>query len=129
MNIKLIRAFSNSKATLGILQIEGVDHSPIFTLENPQRQTIADSCIPVGAYLCRPYSGTIHKDVYELQFVPRRTSILIHTGNYEYETLGCILIGLNAGEVGGNPCVLNSRIAMDYIKKLVGKQNFTLTIV
>ena len=124
----LQRGFQNSKVTLGMLQIIGPEHSPIYTLENPFRQSGVDSCIPAGTYSCKPFSGTKYKNVFEVINVPNRTAILIHNGNTEADTLGCILVGLSLGTIGTDPAVLESKKGLEYFKNLMQNSEFTLVI-
>jgi len=128
MKITLVRGFSDSTVTLGFLQSDDVEHNPIFTLENPLRATAKDSLIPGGAYICRPYSSKRFPDCWEVHNVPGRTKILIHAGNNEADTTGCILVGLAAGVINDQPSVLHSRLAMDMLRKLIGKSDFILEI-
>jgi hypothetical protein len=115
-------------ATLGMITIKDVDHEPIFTLENPFRQTDFDSRIDAGEYICEPYSGTKFKNVYKVLNVPRRSDILFHAGNTEKNTLGCILLGLSAETYKEEPHVGLSKIAMDYFRDLIGQEPFKLRI-
>lgn len=124
LKVRLTRAFQSKNLTLGMLQVEGVEHQPIYTLENPLRETSVDSRIPAGEYTCRQYSGTKYKDVYEVCDVPGRSAILIHPGNTEADTLGCILLGLDATSNG----VRRSLMALNTLRELIGGANFTLKI-
>ncbi len=125
----LKRAWTDARATIGMLTIVGVKHDPFFTLENPQRSTTKDSRIPGGFYKCVPYSGSKHKDVYQILDVPGRTAILFHVGNYEYETEGCILVGSGSCMMMGRPAITDSRAAFKMFKHLLGNTMFELTIV
>lgn len=111
-----------------MLTVLGEKHDPIFTLENPLRQTDVDSRIPEGHYDCIPYSGNKFQNVYLVEGVPNRSAILIHWGNFEKDTDGCILLGLHAGTLVAEPAVTYSRKAFDYLKSLVGDDKFTLTV-
>lgn len=122
------RSFQDEKVTIGALKIKGVSHDPIYTLENPHRITTKDSCIPAGTYTCVPYTSSSHSDVYEVQDVPGRTYILFHSGNFESDTLGCILIGNIAGILLNQPAVMDSKACMDRFKKLIGKNEFKLIL-
>jgi len=126
----LTRGFMSGKVTLGKLQIKGMDHEPIYTLENPwldNKHII--SCIPSDSYVCSPYNGTKYKDVYKLEGVPLRSDILVHNGNTEKDTNGCILLGMSAGQMpNGEPAVLESKKAIDYLRLLIGKKQFILII-
>lgn len=124
----LRRAFQNKEVTLGMLQIKDIEHKPIYTLENPQRETSADSLIPAGLYHCEPYSGTKYKSVYKVMNVPGRTDILFHWGNWEFDTEGCILLGLGSGTMKGLPAVKNSKKAMDQLRSIIGMEPFFLKV-
>lgn len=124
----LQRSWFDSRATLGMLSILGEPHDPIFTLENPLRTTSADNRIPEGHYDCVPYSGKKFQNVYLVEGVPGRSAILIHWGNFEKDTDGCILVGLGSGILSGDPAVMHSKKAFDYLRTLVGDESFMLTV-
>lgn len=126
MVLTLKRTHHLPEATLGQLFIEDVTTDPIYTLENPEREK--DSRIPAGEYQCKPYSGTKYKDVYIVQNVPGRTAILIHWGNTEKDTLGCILIGNRLGQLNGEPAVLQSKRCFERFRSLIGKNEFKLRV-
>lgn len=130
MKLVVVRAFQDWAVTLGMIQIQGFKHDPIFTLENPLRQTPVDSLIPVGVYKLRPYTSQRWPDVYEIVGVPGRTSILIHAGNFESNTTGCVLVGMAAGILRGQAAVMQSRQAMDFLRKILGREEeHTLQII
>jgi len=126
--VVLQRAWSDSRATIGMLSVLGETHDPIFTLENPLRLNAPDSRIPSGEYECEPYSGTKFKDVYVIKNVPHRTDILIHWGNFEKDTEGCVLIGLGSGMLDGQPAVMASKPAFSKLREIVGEEKFSLWI-
>ena len=128
MHAILQRAFSDGRATLGIIQFLGVAHDPIFTLENPKRKETLDSRIESGIFVCEPYSSKKFRDVFELMDVPGRGKILIHVGNKESDTTGCILVGLNSGMYSGDVAVMESRSAMDLLRAIAKSQSFVLEI-
>ncbi len=128
MKMTLIRAFSDWSVTLGMIQIDGLKHSPIFTLENPLRATSVDSLIPAGVYKCKHYDSAKYPDVFEICDVPGRTKILIHAGNFEGDTTGCVLVGLSAGILREQAAVMQSRQAMDLLRKLIGQGDFELEV-
>lgn len=128
IRVYLKRAFSDKRVTLGMLKIENVEHDPIFTLENPLRDTPLDSLIPSGTFICKPFSGLKHKNVYEITGVPGRTHILIHVGNWEKDTLGCVLVGLECGMLDGEPGLKHSTRAMNILREIIGKKSFELII-
>lgn len=130
--VSLQRAWDDDRVTLGMLKIydEGyeVEHDPIFTLENPLRQTTKDNRIPSGRYECVPYNGTKYKDVYLVQNVPGRSAILFHWGNWEEDTEGCIILGSKAGMLKSRPAVMNSMNCFKKFRELIGREKFILEI-
>lgn len=128
IEVTMRRAWSDGRATIGMLTIEGVNHDPIFTLENPERATTVDSRIPAGTYTVVPYSSEKHPNTYLVQNVPGRSYILFHIGNFESDTLGCILIGASAGMSLNKPAVLNSTDAFKKFRQYIGQKSFKLTI-
>jgi hypothetical protein len=85
-------AFPDSP-TLGELLIEGVHFC--FSLEDPWKDNAVDvSCIPTGVYqLMLMYSVRFQRDMPRVIGVADRTGILIHYGNTDADTEGCILLG------------------------------------
>ncbi|MFZ7121799.1 MAG: DUF5675 family protein [Eubacteriaceae bacterium] len=90
-----------------------------------------ESCIPEGTYKVIPNNTKAHPDSFRLPDVPGRSGILIHSGNYYYHSLGCILLGSNLVDLDkdGKPDISNSKKAMDKLYKLVGLNDFELTII
>lgn len=129
MRLVLVRAFQDWSVTLGMIQIRDIKHDPIFTLENPLRDTPIDSLIPAGVYRLKPYTSPRWPDVYEIVGVPGRTSILIHWGNFETDTTGCVIVGLAAGILQNRSAVMQSKQAMDYFRRLVGSQECELEVI
>lgn len=105
MELKLYRVSSQADSTNGILYIN--DEFACFTLEDEQRKVKVkgETAIPLGIYEIqfRTVGGfhtkyqsrfsDIHKGMLELQDVPNFQYILIHCGNTDEHTAGCILVG------------------------------------
>ncbi len=105
LTIKLVRYSSGVEDTLGKLYINNQFYA--YTLEDQYRETKVqgDTRIPAGEYeiLFRKVGGMndtysmkykdIHKGMLWLQNVPGFQYILIHIGNTEADTKGCILVG------------------------------------
>jgi uncharacterized protein YukE len=105
MKLKLVRFSSQQDSTSGLLFIN--DQFACYTLEDEQREikVYGETAIPLGEYEIKfrtvggfheKYSDrfkSIHKGMLELQNVPNFQYILIHCGNTDENTAGCILIG------------------------------------
>lgn len=105
MKLKLIRTSSQADSTNGVLYID--DEFACFTLEDEQREikVQGETAIPLGIYQIefRTVGGfhtkyakrfsDIHEGMLELQDVPNFQYILIHCGNTDEHTAGCILLG------------------------------------
>lgn len=126
----LKRGYMGGDCTLGMLYIENEFHPPLYTLEEPwahNKQKL--SCIPAGSYVCVPHVGTRFKDVWRLLDVPNRTAILIHAGNTTDDIEGCILVGTTHGRVRRKHAVLNSQVAINMLRDIIGTKNsFRITI-
>jgi hypothetical protein len=126
--LKLQRISYRQDCTLGVLY-DAEGDLLYATLELPDMGNLqGKSCIPEGSYICKPYSSDKFKDVYEITNVPNRTKILIHSGNTTSDIEGCILIGRNFGKLKGKTAVLQSKVALEGLRKYIGKNDFTLLI-
>ena len=125
----LTRTLMDKRGTMGRLIGPGLNEL-IHTLEEPwQLNQRKISCIPVGTYLCMPHGwekgSTKHfKQVWEVTGVKDRTAILIHAGNTLADTMGCILVGLDAGQFR----IGRSQAALAQIRAAIGERPFALTI-
>jgi len=128
LKIVLTRIYQNRDVTLGSLDIRGIEHQPLFTLENPWKDNKRNiSCIPEGIYKCLPYDGTKYKDVYLVTDVLNRGAILFHVGNYERNTQGCILPGLGIN-YSTEAMVSHSSSAMNIMRRIIEKREFVLKV-
>lgn len=111
----LKRTFENHHGTFGTFADK--QHDPLCNTVEPEwrNNQVGISCIPKGIYAVKKHFGKKYKDVWILQDVPGRKNIVIHWGNVEDDTEGCILVGSGFGVVKGKKAVLRSR---DTIKKL-----------
>jgi len=74
-----------------------------FTLENDLKD------IPAMVYRCkRDYYHAGDYETFEVTNVPGRSRILIHKGNVEDDSAGCILLGKTLGVYKNKIAVLNS---------------------
>lgn len=93
MKVELLRTYEENQ-TIGSLLIDGVEFCKTLELKWADNAN-SKSCIPEGTYkvvkrLAHPKRSYNHFHVLD---VPNRSWILIHTGNYSRQILGCILVG------------------------------------
>lgn len=123
----LHRQPSGHGVTLGELVDDAGEHI-CYTLElawnNNDPET---SCIPTGIYTCIPHDSPKFPDTWEVSEVPGRSAILIHNGNTQGNTHGCILVGTAEGTLGGKPAVLHSVEALRLLQEEL-PDTFKLTI-
>ena len=118
MNIEVLRYNDTGKETLGLLMINGVFRG--HTLEDEERtvKVWGETRIPEGTYkICLRNEGghharyskkfpDIHKGMLHVIDVPNFKHILIHIGNTDDDTAGCLLVGSSLGagnnSIGGS---------------------------
>lgn len=123
------RYLSDKESTLGRLSVEGV--FKCYTVED-QYQAVKvkkETRIPAGKYEVKLLTTgnhhlqyaklfpEMHKGMLWLQDVPGFQSILIHIGNTEKDTDGCLLLGLGRNEE--HMTVINSTGAYRLVYPLV----------
>ena len=94
------------------------------------------SCIPEGEYRVAIKESNKYGIVYQVRSVPKRTNILIHSGNfagdeesgYRSDTDGCILPGTNHGILDEQEVVFDSRNTLNALMNLLNGESFDLTI-
>ena len=112
MKITIVRIYSNSVYTFGMLCINGVFEC--YTLEDEHRtvKVYSETRIPAGSYKVSLHNGSRFTARYKKMFpdhagmlllnnVPGFSGILIHIGNTDKDTAGCILLG-KSHELGKN---------------------------
>lgn len=79
--------------TLGVVLEEG--RVPFcLSLERPWVNNQKEiSCIPKGEYRIKRQIKPKHGSCFEVMNVPNRTDILIHKGNFVWDSAGCIIFG------------------------------------
>lgn len=147
MQVELKRYKSNKQATLGKLYING--QLACFTLEDEYRpleeKVKGETRIPEGKYeiTLRKFGGwhermkrkfpEIHKGMLELMNVPGFTDILIHPGNTEKDTMGCILVGKEVDEANftikpGTSTLAYIKIYLRISEAIVRREKVWITI-
>lgn len=98
MLLRLTRTDQTSAGTFGKLDF---DRFSLFTLEDDWLENEpGKSCIPAGEYTLRRTIFQRHNlPTWEVTNVPNRSRILIHPGNTEEDTEGCILLGVRRGSI------------------------------
>ena len=125
----LKRIEHTDKCTRGVLLID----NEIFcvTLENPWKKNVPDiSCIPIGLYKVERKLSPKWGDKFQVMGVTGRTHIVIHNGNVEANTLGCILLGRTFGYLKNEPAVLISKPTVKtFMERMQGVDSFSLNII
>lgn len=93
MKVEILRTYQE-KQTIGELHIDGIEFCK--TLELKWLENLrSKSCIPEGTY--KVIKRLAHEkrkyNHFHITKVPGRSYILIHTGNYSSQILGCVLVG------------------------------------
>lgn len=119
MVITLKREAYGVNGTFGEL-IDDTGEHLCYTLERPWENNEPDkSCIPSGKYNCINYSSPKFPDVWQILDVPGRSDILIHNGNTEVNTEGCVLVGDRKGIMDGLPAVFDSVKTLKMLKSIL----------
>lgn len=136
LKFKLDRTQKNERCIIGNLEVYNDDNLVFkcYTLENPnigaERQK--DLAIPEGVYtldkrMSPKFSAKFANEKYpngrEMFWVyndviPKDAFILIHNGNYEKDTEGCILIGKSVAKSGTSPVDDMVTSSVDTVKEL-----------
>ena len=123
MRITVERFFSDNDSTVSRVLI---DRSyECFGLEDEFREekVASETRIPAGTYQVgvrtvggfhTRYSGRFpefHKGMLHILDVPNFTLILIHCGNTDEDTAGCLLVGASVNTTAGDMSIGSSRVA------------------
>ena len=113
--IYLRRFDMDNNNCLGVWRQDDLEF-PLFTCELPWRQNaVFNSCIPRGIYILEPIISSKFGNCFSVEQVAGRSKIRVHAGNTYLNTLGCILIGMAAGNLEKEESTLYSRQALDLL--------------
>ncbi len=126
MDIKVYRFDSGSDDTIGRLYIDGV--FKCYTLEDQFREVKVkgDTRIAAGTYPVELVHSPRFTPIYghkmlHVMNVPKFEGILIHPGNTEADTEGCLLVGKRIGSLNSKRAVLDSKNAYREIYPLIAE--------
>jgi hypothetical protein len=125
--IELIRLGESSDSTFGFLK-DG-EKALCVTLEDKWRNNEKNvSCIPAGEYICKRYESPRFRNTYKVMDVPDRNDILIHWGNRDEDTQGCILVAEKLGMVMGEVGIIHSLVTHRRLMEYFNNEDFKLII-
>lgn len=125
MHLRLVRKKDNGIQTTGTMYVHNEKSQIIasfdtleLSFKNNERKI---SCIPTGVYQLKKWYSVRFGACFVLYHVPERDGILIHQGNFNSQTKGCILVGHGYKDINDDfeVDVLNSKIAMNQLKVLI----------
>lgn len=114
----------------GTLLLQTCEHAYPYTPDGAVSSVMYGPKVPAGSYKCVRGMHQLEGmsapfECFQLQNVPGHTNILIHIGNKDSDSSGCILVGLTRE---GDE-ILQSRIAFNRLMDaLTGMNEFTLVI-
>ncbi len=116
--LKIVRVTEHDSATFGVMMVG--DKPEFVTLEESWRDNERMiSCIPQGRYKIKLHRSPKFGLCYKVMDVPERSEILIHVGNTNADTTGCILLGQRFGPVGDRYGISGSKLAMTRFMQLM----------
>lgn len=106
MKLEIIRVQDNIKQTISkfiVFDDWNCELAQGFILELPDKQNQRRiSRIPEGEYECKKRFSEKYKNHFHILGVPGRSYILIHVGNYNKNTKGCLLPGDSVTDIDGD---------------------------
>lgn len=129
----LVRLEQNNHQTLGRFTLfNGLDRVfDCVTLELPWEDNQTNiSCVPKGVYKVSPRYSDKYKNHYILEDVPNRRYILIHHGNFNTDTRGCVLLGSRFAQINSDSLldITASRRTISELLSITEGEGFELTI-
>lgn len=140
VRLVLQRERSDAERTFGELRFEETGARLVYTMEPGDADDFPR--VAPGFYHCVPHewqtgSTALYPRTWALvgagvshQKKPgvARSAILLHWGNWDQNTRGCVLCGLGRGTLSGEPALLESKRAVEGLRKILGRQSFYLTV-
>ena len=133
MKAYLIRLDEGIEQTLGHLTLyDGLEKVfECVTLELPYEENLTNiSCVNKGVYEVTHRYSEKYKNHLILNDVPNRRYILIHYGNYNSDTEGCILVGSRFAQINKDSLldITSSRRTLSELLGATNGKGFKLTI-
>ena len=136
MKLTVVRTQFGTDATNGLLFIDGIFEC--YTLEDQYQavKVMHETCIPEGKYdikfrtvggfhdKYKKRYGNAHYGMLHLQDVPNFTYILIHAGNTDEHTSGCLIVGESQQDldISKDGFIGHSGVAYKKLYKKVSKE-------
>jgi hypothetical protein len=130
VNLVIDRFTSDRESTISLVFVDG--QFVCFGLEDEHRtkKVFGETRIPAGIYdVCvRTWGGfhqrysqrlPYHQGMLEICNVPDFADILIHIGNSEKDTAGCLIVGMGCYSAAGNMSLQASAVAYELLYKKV----------
>lgn len=126
MKIEVVRFEFGSDYTLSRVLIDGMFVCYAIEDEIRDKKVKGETAIPYGTYkigmrYSPKFSPKTGHDMLWVQDVPGFEYILIHTGNTDDSTEGCLILGDRLGQLDGQRAVLDSKAAYNKFYPLVSK--------
>lgn len=124
MKLTLKRYEFNENGIFGHLTVE---NNVFHTLEHAY--PVDNTCkpkIPVGEYTCKRGTYPKNGETFEVMNVPNHTFILVHVGNYNKDSNGCILVGLDRS---GDMITSSKKAFTEFMKLMDGLNEFELEVI
>ena len=134
MKAYLIRLDEGIEQTLGHFTLyDGLEKVfECVTLELPYEENLTDiSCVNKGVYEVTHRYSEKYKNHLILNDVPNRRYILIHYGNYNTDTEGCVLVGSRFAQINQDSLldITSSRRTLSELLEATNGEGFKLTIL
>ena len=110
---------SSSDGVFGVLQVQ--KKFRFACLEPYHRDNEKSiSCIPAGMYKVKKVNSPTYGTTYEICDIHGRSHVLFHSGNYDHNSKGCVLVGTGFGLWSGNEVITDSRAAFSKFLQIMG---------